>query len=118
MFNYSLNMGSLMGTLWGLTHFWVDASSGHSRNCRVFFLFLVFQPWFCLIFPSAWTIIKTTPKPTFALQVSGTVQSVILCDTASPSPRRTWRAKCSCLSSRVRSTSWDESHPSPCTTRS
>lgn len=29
-----------------------------------------------------------------------------------------WRAKYSCLSSRVRSTSWDESRPSPFTTRS
>lgn len=29
-----------------------------------------------------------------------------------------WRAKYSCPSSRVRSTSWDESHPSPFTTKS
>lgn len=40
MFNYSLNMGSLMGTLWGLTHFCVDASSGHSRNCSYYFFFV------------------------------------------------------------------------------
>lgn len=51
-------------------------------------------------------------------QVSGTVQSVSLCATASTNHRRTWRAKSSCLSSRARSTSWDESHPSLSTTRS
>lgn len=94
MFNYSLNMGSLMG----IDSFLCGCLKWSFEELQVFFLFLVFQPWFCLISPSAWTIIKTTPKPTLALQVSGTVQSVILCDTASPSPRRTWRAKCSCLS--------------------
>lgn len=51
-------------------------------------------------------------------QGSGTVLSVNLCATASTNHRRTWRAKSSCLSSRARCTSWDESQSSPSTTRS
>lgn len=38
MFNYSLNMGSLIQDSMGIDSFWVDASSGHLRNCRVFFV--------------------------------------------------------------------------------
>lgn len=51
-------------------------------------------------------------------QVSGTVQSASLCDTASTNPRRMLRAKSSSQSTRVRSTSWDGSRPGHCTTRS
>lgn len=51
-------------------------------------------------------------------QGSGTVLSVNLCATASTNHRRMWRAKSSCLSSRARCTSWDESQSSPSTTRS